>query len=104
MNKAGRFEEWDPGDEGTDSLPNSAGIYRLHVNDRLAYIGISSNLSARLRQYERAGILELVDHVSYRVVHGNTSFESLREWEREQIDKHNPPGNQRGGGGGRTPR
>ena len=87
--------------------PPKPGLYRLIRTDngKIWYIGQASNLAKRIPQHKSRipGIEWKAAWKAIGTCFTEEAYDRLRELEDEQIAKHNPEGNRRGGGGGAPP-
>jgi len=66
------------------------------------YHGMSqTDLNREIKQDKRRGKLPEGGKTTWYEAHPNATAEQIREHERQKIMEHQPPGNLRGGGGGR---
>lgn len=100
--KPGRPIRYRPSSPGTTKPPECAGIYYIYDgNGNLIYTGQSVNLRRRVYEHKRNGRIPDGGYVDCIKAKEGISYYELDATERAKIDKHNPPSNQRAGGGGR---
>jgi predicted GIY-YIG superfamily endonuclease len=82
---------------------NKPGVYRItnKKTDKVEYIGESNNLARRKREHRQTGNLNPKKERFEHQASPNATTDQRRAQERAQIKRHNPPRNQRRGGGGR---
>lgn len=70
------------------------------------YIDISQDLMRRMKQHIATGNFrpQKGETFEYKIARDDAEYDDMREHERKQIAKYDPPRNHRGGGGGRPPR
>lgn len=88
------------------AIPQSGGTYRFinRLTNLPDYIGTATNLSVRIQQHVKSGLLNLETHyVAWQVELPGTLYEQRIAHERTKIDQHRPSLNQRRGGAGRPP-
>ena len=84
---------------------NKPGVYRItnKKTDKVEYIGETNNLARRKREHRQTGNLNPKKERFEHQASPNSTTDQRRAQERAQIKRHNPPRNQRRGGGGRRP-
>ena len=105
--KPGRPEEYDPyGEDCSGKPPSAKGEYRIESKLEggkrdVKYVGVTNNLNRRCGEHQRTGKLSEGDIFAYKVADGRASQSRLNDHERQKIEQHDPPLNQRAGGAGR---
>ena len=88
--------------------PSAAGEYRWRNRETGAidYVGETNNLARRRGEHERSDkpVSRETHDFEWQRADGRSTSRTRRAHERETIDKHQPPLNRRGGGGGRRGR
>lgn len=94
-----------PGRPSKQEPPNAPGEYRWRNKDTgsVDYVGETNDLARRKCQHERSDkpVSSSTHDFEWKQADGRSTSNTRREHERDKIEKHNPPFNQRGGGGGR---
>ncbi len=96
---------YKPGRPSRQEPPNTEGEYRWVNKDTkdIDYIGETSDLDRRKAEHERSEkpVSSDTHHFEWQKADGRSTSNTRRDHEREKIKEHNPPLNQRAGGGGR---
>lgn len=102
--RSGRPKEVDTRNtEQRKSVPKKPGEYRIITDNKsVQYIGQTRNLNRRMNEHMHTGKINNKNCIfAYQQADGRASHKALIEHEKKKIKKHNPPLNQRAGGGGR---
>lgn len=100
--KRGRPSKFNPTTGEGKSPPNVAGEYRIATAKGIRkYIGETSNLSRRMNEHIRDRKIRKNQSFAWQLAKLTSTSRTRRDHERNKIDKHNPLGNKRRGGGGR---
>jgi hypothetical protein len=100
--KSGRPFRFDPQSGQGSTPPDKPGAYTIRdANKQRYYHGETSNLAQRVKDHTLSGKVQDGYTVDYKVADGRSTSGSRRKVETKKINTHNPPGNQRKGGGGR---
>ena len=92
------------GRPSTQEPPNAPGIYRFlnNVDRKIDYIGETSDLRRRSNEHFRSGRVSRETHTfAWQQAEDTSTSTTRRVHEQVKIVQHNPPLNQRSGGGGR---
>lgn len=94
-----------PGRPSKQTPPHAPGEYRWRDKEsgQIDYVGETSDLSRRKQQHERSSrpVSSQTHDFEWKTADGRSTSRTRRDHERMTIEKHQPPLNQRGGGGGR---
>ncbi len=92
------------GRPSTQEPPNAPGFYRAINNEsgKVDYFGETVNLNRRIGEHRRTGLAPRETHTfAWQRADGRSTSTTRRVHEQAKIVQHNPPLNQRAGGGGR---
>ena len=97
----GIFKQGRP---STQEPPKAPGIYRFINNEsgNIDYCGETSDLRRRSHEHFRTDMVSRDTHTfAWQEADGRSTSTTRRAHEQIKISQHNPPLNQRSGGGGR---
>lgn len=98
--KRGRAKEFDC--DSVNDIPHGAGAYNVwDENGERKYTGIAGDLHARAKQHRASGKFGPGDSFAPLYAKEGTTYDDLREWERQKIKKNHPYANKSRGGEGR---
>ncbi len=85
------------------SPPKAPGEYRIRDKDtgKIKYIGETNNLSRRVKEHNRGSFPSKDNVAEWQRADRDSTSQERRLHEKRKIDQHQPPMNQRRGGGGR---
>ena len=101
---SGRPRVWRE-EDGLSALPRDWAIYRImEPSDDIYYVGITTNIYARISQHRSSGKFVSGRHeVHYQLAAEGVSWDEMMEWEQRKISQHQPSGVTYAGGNGRRP-
>ena len=97
----GIFKQGRP---STQEPPNDPGVYRYINNEsgKVDYVGETADLRRRSNEHSRSDMVSRDTHTfAWQKADGRSTSTTRRAHEQVKISQHNPPLNQRAGGGGR---
>ena len=100
----GRPRIWTE-DDGPKSLPKEWGAYRFMSDDKVRYIGITSNIYNRMSDHRSSRVIygPHIHRIEYQIAQDGTSWDDLMKWEKAKIKQHSPDLNVTEGGNGKRP-
>lgn len=102
MYSRGRPSRYYPHENQGSVPPQAPGEYTIYdEKQEKAYIGETNNLFRRMNEHIQNGKIKHGNAFDFMIADGRSTSKTRREHESNMIDRHNPPLNKRGGGGGR---
>lgn len=96
---------YKPGRPSRQEPPDAPGEYRWRDREtgQVDYVGETNNLHRRCLEHERSDkpFSRDTHHFEWKQADGRSTSRTRREHEAAKIRQHQPPLNQRAGGGGR---